>query len=58
MKRIDKYQNARSGKGEEVVIEGLHAIKHAFRFGAEFIDIVSYDIDFALALARELAGES
>ena len=40
-----------------VVLEGLHAIKHAYRFGAKFAKIYNCDFDEVLKLARELAPD-
>ena len=42
---------------ELVILEGLHAIKHAYRFGAEFVKIYNSDFDEVLDLARELAPD-
>ncbi len=35
----NKYQQVRKGNTELVVVEGVHAFKHALRFGAEFVHI-------------------
>ncbi len=40
-----------------VVLEGLHALKHALRFGADIISAASADVDGVRALARELAPD-
>ncbi|HUH13284.1 MAG TPA: hypothetical protein VMK65_09245, partial [Longimicrobiales bacterium] len=39
------------------VLEGLHPLKHALRFGAEPLEVVSPDPDRLLALARALAPD-
>jgi len=40
---ISDFRAARKGGGGVVVVEGLHAIKHALRFGAGILDIVRVD---------------
>lgn len=40
-----------------VVLEGLHAVKHAVRFGAELVDVVTADAERLGVLARELAPD-
>jgi len=35
----NKYRQARKGNIDTVVVEGVHAIKHAVRFGAEFVHV-------------------
>lgn len=42
---------------DEVLLEGLHAVKHALRFGADVRQAVTDDPDRLLALARELAPD-
>ncbi len=37
---VEKYRLARRGDGEVVLLEGVHAFKHALRFGAEFQEIL------------------
>jgi len=39
----EKYRAERKGGGAFVVLEGIHAVKHAFRFGAEFEEILYVD---------------
>lgn len=41
----EKYRKVRKGVGEEILFEGIHAWKHAFRFGAEFQEILISDIE-------------
>ena len=52
------YQQAKKGQSEIVVIEGIHAFKHAARFGAEFVDVVTDDKRSAVTLMREIATET
>ena len=40
----EKYRTIRKGLGDEILFEGIHAWKHAFRFGAEFSEILISDI--------------
>jgi len=40
-----------------VVLEGFHAIKHAIRFGAELLDVLSPDPDAVTRLAATLAPD-
>ena len=40
-----------------VVLEGLHALKHAVRFSAEVVEILTDDLDKALATADTVAPE-
>ena len=40
-----------------VILEGLHAIKHAYRFGAEFAKIYTCGLKSVLDLAKELAPD-
>jgi TrmH family RNA methyltransferase len=42
---------------DEVVLEGLHPLKHALRFGAHVHDAVAPDPQRVVALARELAPD-
>jgi tRNA G18 (ribose-2'-O)-methylase SpoU len=37
---VEKYRLARKGDGQVVLLEGIHAFKHALRFGAEFLEIL------------------
>lgn len=43
--------------GELVLLEGFHAIKHALRFGAELVDVVTDDRERLRALGAELAPD-
>ena len=40
---VEKYRTVRRGRGDFVLLEGVHAFKHAFRFGAEFEEILMVD---------------
>ncbi|HEX6143805.1 MAG TPA: TrmH family RNA methyltransferase [Geminicoccaceae bacterium] len=48
---------SRNADSDLVVLEGLHALKHALRFGAEILDAVAADPGAALALAGDLAPD-
>ena len=37
---VEKYRLARRGDRDVVLLEGIHAFKHALRFGAEFQEIL------------------
>lgn len=37
---VEKYRTARRGDGDVILLEGIHAFKHALRFGAEFVEIL------------------
>lgn len=49
------YQKSKKGQANTVVIEGMHAFKHAARFGAEFIDVITDDKKAAMELMRHIA---
>lgn len=53
---IARFRAAR-GDRRLVVLEGLHAVKHALRFGAEIIEAVSSEPDAVKALAARLAPD-
>lgn len=53
---IDLFQRARSSK-KWAVIEGVQALKHACRFGAEFEQIITCDITLLEKLLVELAPD-
>ncbi len=55
--RRELYQKSKKGNEDIVVVEGVHAFKHAARFGAEFVDVVTNDKDFVLDLMGEIATE-
>ncbi|MEA3322783.1 MAG: TrmH family RNA methyltransferase [Patescibacteria group bacterium] len=56
--RRELYQKAKKGNEEIVVVEGVHAFKHASRFGTEFIDVVTDDKNFVLSLMSEIATDA
>ena len=53
---IDRFRQARRDQAL-AVLDGLHAVKHALRFGAALEEIVSPDVEAALALAAEVAPD-
>jgi len=56
--RRELYQKAKKGSEDIVVVEGVHAFKHASRFGAEFIDVVTSDEEFVVDLMAEIATQN
>jgi len=55
--RRELYQKAKKGTEDVVVVEGVHAFKHAVRFGAEFVDVVTDDKQFVLAMMGKIATQ-
>ena len=53
---IDRFRQARRDSGL-AVLDGLHAVKHALRFGAEIEEMVTSDATAALQLAAEVAPD-
>lgn len=53
---ISRYRSARRDT-TLVVLEGLHALKHAVRFGADIIEVRTAATEAVLRLARELAPD-
>ena len=53
---IDRFRQARRDTSL-VVMDGLHAVKHGLRFGAETLEMVSPDVDAALRLAVKVAPD-
>lgn len=51
------YQKSKKGKEDVIVIEGVHAFKHAARFGADFVDVIVYDVNVVKDLMRDIATE-
>ncbi len=49
------YQKSKKGQADTVVIEGMHAFKHAARFGAEFVDVITDDKKAAIELMQRIA---
>jgi len=52
----DRFYNARNDSSL-VVIEGFHPLKHAIRFGAELLEVVSPNLDELTALQSEYAPD-
>ena len=52
----DRFYNARHDPSL-VVIEGFHPLKHAMRFGAELLEVVSPDLTELAALQVEYAPD-
>lgn len=53
---INRFRQARRD-ASLAVLDGLHAVKHGLRFGADTLELVSPDIDAALRLADEVAPD-
>ncbi len=53
---VDRFRQARRDSAL-AVLDGLHAVKHALRFGAEVLEMVSPDIDSAQELAFQVAPD-
>ena len=53
---IDRFRQARRDPSL-AVIDGLHAVKHALRFEAQVLEMVSPDIDAANGLAAQVAPD-
>jgi TrmH family RNA methyltransferase len=58
MECAELYQTAKRGTEDIVVVEGIHAFKHAARFGAEFIDVITDDKEAAKELMQHIATEA
>ena len=54
---IDRFRQARRDPAL-AVLDGLHPVKHALRFDAAVLEIVSRDVDAALRLAAQVAPDS
>lgn len=55
MKFKQLYEKSKKGKEDVVVIEGVHAFKHAARFGAEFVDVIVHDKEEVKELMESIA---
>lgn len=55
--RRELYQSAKRGNEDIVVVEGVHAFKHAARFDAEFVDVVTNDKKFVIDLMNKIATD-
>ena len=53
---IDRFRQARRDPSL-AVLDGLHAVKHALRFGANMLEMVSPDVGDALALGTQVAPD-
>lgn len=53
---IERYRAGRSHPGR-AVLEGFHPLKHALRFGADVLEVLSPDPDAVLDLAERLAPD-
>lgn len=54
---IDSYERARNDS-TLAVLEGLHPVIHAVRFGADFLNILATDIEEVRRLADEIAPDA
>ncbi len=54
----NKYRQARKGNTELVVVEGVHAFKHALRFGAEFVHVAVSEQSEARDVLLEFGTEA
>ncbi len=57
-RRRELYQRSKKGTEDTVVVEGIHAFKHAVRFGAEFVDVVTNDKNFVIDLMSKIATDA
>lgn len=53
---VERFRRAR-GDQSLVVLEGIHTIKHAIRFGAELIEVVTSNVDELCRLGAEVAPD-
>ncbi len=51
------YQKAKKGKEDTVVIEGIHAFKHAMRFGAICRDAIVHDKEAVMHMMARIATQ-
>lgn len=56
MSVVERFREARSGS-DFAVLEGFHAVKHAIRFDADFVDLVTVDPVRLTRLGRSLAPD-
>jgi len=54
---INAFNVQRKGSEDLVILEGLHAVKHAIRFGAKFEDIYLFDEYKTLDIAKKFLVE-
>ncbi len=59
MNEIDWPKRFRDARADDqlALLEGFHPLKHALRCNADFLDIVTGDLDALLALSRQLAPD-
>lgn len=55
---VNKYRQARKGNTDLVVVEGIHAFKHALRFGAEFLHVAVSEQSEAQEVLVEFGTET
>lgn len=53
---IEQFRICRYGKYDVVVVEGIHAFKHAYRFGGEFVAVYSSNKSKVVALTEKIAS--
>ncbi len=53
---IEQFRIGRYGKSDVVVVEGIHAFKHAYRFGGEFVAVYSSNKSKVVALTEKIAS--
>lgn len=53
---IEQFRICRYGKDDVVVVEGIHAFKHAYRFGGEFVAVYCSNKDKVVALTEKIAS--
>ncbi len=51
------YEKSKKGKEDTVVVEGIHAFKHASRFGAKFLSVVTDNKKRVLDLMEKIASQ-
>lgn len=58
-RRVPRFERYRAARRDPslVVIEGLHALRHAMRFGAEPFEVLTEDTEELARLAEELAPD-
>ena len=52
----ETYEKSKKGNEDTVVVEGVHAFKHASRFGAKFLSVVTDDKKRVLDLMQKIAS--
>ncbi|MCK4635583.1 MAG: RNA methyltransferase [Candidatus Moranbacteria bacterium] len=54
---IERFRICRYGKSDSVVVEGIHAFKHAYRFGAKFENVFCSNKNKVISLTAKIASE-